>query len=315
MGDVTVTDAIDLFMLFCRSSAYKRGTIEFYQTYLKTFGKWCAKEQIETLPQLTHHNLRMLWLQMEEEKREGKRKITVGHLARTVRRLLFFAADDGLVPAGTEARYKEMVKKSNAPGVPPTQVKPVSNKVLTAMLEAARIGRNPRRDTALMLFLYDTGLRISEALSLSTEDVSLETHMVHVRGKGSKDRTVRYGYKVARALILYVTQERQAKPGVEALFTTDEGEKLDRYRARDLMRRAAKRAGLTYQEAHAHPHALRHSYATQYLVNGGNPGVLQASMGHSSWDMTQRYVTFTGVDLATQHEKVSPGDNLTRKKR
>ncbi|MAL06316.1 MAG: tyrosine recombinase XerD [Microbacterium sp.] len=151
------------------------------------------------------------------------------------------------------------------------------------------------RDRALLELLYATGARVSEAVSLDVDDV-IDTEIVRVRGKGSKERIVPLGSYAREALGAYLTRVRPdlARRGRASarLFLGVRGAPLSRQSAWLVIQDAAERAGL---DAHVSPHTLRHSFATHLLQGGADVRVVQELLGHASVATTQIY-THVSVD-------------------
>jgi integrase/recombinase XerD len=150
------------------------------------------------------------------------------------------------------------------------------------------------RDRALVEFLYGTGTRVSEAVSLDVDDVDLETMTVIVTGKGGKQRLLPLGELAAMAVDSYLVRGRTALVrkgrGSPRLFLNTLGRPLSRQSAYAVVTQAATRAGVT---AHVSPHTLRHSYATHLLEGGADVRVVQELLGHASVTTTQIYTMIT----------------------
>lgn len=158
-----------------------------------------------------------------------------------------------------------------------------------------------RRDYAVMLLLFSTGLRASELLNLRAEDVDWTQGLIVVRrGKGGKFRVVPLGPKVDRALDRYL-DGRTSGP----LFLTGDGQPLQFYGLREALRRHGSKAGV-----HANPHKWRHSAAIQYLRSGGRVENLRVMLGHTTLQMTLHYARIAGADLAEAHQIVDPTKTL-----
>lgn len=158
-----------------------------------------------------------------------------------------------------------------------------------------------RRDFAIMLLLFSTGLRASELLIIQAEDVDWTRGLIVIRrGKGGKFRMVPLGPKVERALDRYL-DGRTTGP----LFLTQDNQPLRFYGLLELLRRHGNKAGV-----HANPHKWRHSAAIQYLRSGGRVENLRAMLGHTTLDMTLHYARIAGVDLAEAHQTVDPTKTL-----
>jgi integrase/recombinase XerD len=172
------------------------------------------------------------------------------------------------------------------------------------------------RDRALLELLYAAGLRISEALGLARQDVSLEEAWVRVIGKGDRERLVPMGDVAVEALRRYVDEVRPAwlaagrSTGHLAddrrggpLFLTARGRRLGRMAAWRQLRRAALTAGL---KGHVTPHTLRHSFATHLLEGGADLRVVQELLGHASITTTQLYTHLTGERIKQVYARAHP---------
>jgi len=179
------------------------------------------------------------------------------------------------------------------------------------LLRAAKRGKwYGTRNHAIIATFLDTGLRLSELISLNLEDVNLNAMSVRVcNGKGGKERTVFAGRTLARGLRRW-TEIRPFASGIDAYFTTRDGRRLDQRNVARIIERIASRADLARR--HIHPHLLRHTFATHYIKNGGDPFSLQRILGHSDIKTTMLYVNLAGVGLREAHAKASPVDRLLR---
>ncbi len=145
------------------------------------------------------------------------------------------------------------------------------------------------RDRALIEVLYGAGLRISEALSLTTSSIDPVVGFLTVRGKGDKQRLVPLGGALSRAVRTYCDTGRTSlsKEGAQtALFLNNRGGALSRIGAFRIVRGLAQKAGIV---ASVSPHLLRHSFATHLLEGGADLRVTQELLGHSDISTTQRY--------------------------
>jgi site-specific recombinase XerD len=132
--------------------------------------------------------------------------------------------------------------------------------------------------------LYATGLRVSEACQLRTEDIDAGRGVIHVRnGKGRKDRMVGLGLSLLTLLRMYWKQERPPAPW---LFASRNGGYLKAETAREALFMAAKQAGLAKRVT---PHILRHCYATHLIEQGTQLRVVQAMLGHARPESTAHY--------------------------
>jgi len=167
------------------------------------------------------------------------------------------------------------------------------------------------RDRALVELLYAAGLRVSEALGLDREDLSLEGGFVRVIGKGDKERLVPVGDVALAVLARWIDGPRAALLAdhhVEAvrggpLFIGDRGRRLARQQAWAAVKRAAHGAGLTDRVS---PHTLRHSFATHLLEGGADLRIVQELLGHASISTTQLYTHLTGERIREVYARAHP---------
>ena len=162
------------------------------------------------------------------------------------------------------------------------------------------------RDRAMLELLYATGLRVSELVGLSVNDVHLETRMLLARGKGSKERIVPVGAPAAAALRDYL---RLARPRLLAgrasrdLFVTRLGRRMTRQGFWKLLDRYARQAGIRRRVS---PHQLRHSFATHLLAGGADLRAVQAMLGHADISTTQIYTHLDRTELQRAYARHHP---------
>lgn len=193
-----------------------------------------------------------------------------------------------------------------APIARPDQIRPFTQDQIRSLLAAARRSKNPRRDEALLLFLFDTGLRASEICGLKFRDLEMQGRRCTVCGKGNKHRTVPFGGTVAKALWNYLRFQPR-DPG-EALFLSERADPLTRSGLRQMVERLAISAGI--DAVRSSPHTFRHTFAVEFLRAGGNIFTLQQLLGHTDIKMTNRYVALAQADIEAQHRQFSPADRL-----
>jgi integrase/recombinase XerD len=161
------------------------------------------------------------------------------------------------------------------------------------------------RDKAIVLTLLDTGLRASELCNLLRKDVDLSDGSVVVRkGKGGVGRIVYLGRRARRVLWRYLAEREEDSPD-DFAFLNQRGRPFTPNRLLQLTKHLGERAGVE----DVHPHRFRHTFAIEYLRNGGDVFTLQRFLGHSSLAMVQRYLRIVRDDLKTMHRRASPADN------
>ncbi len=189
-------------------------------------------------------------------------------------------------------------------------------KALMSSLEHSRIYSRPgkrssnhalpdaARNHAILMLMLDTGIRAHEISALKIFDVDQRNQRIQVMGKGSKERSIPFSARTGQALWRYLSTRPSARVG-DALFVTRSNRPMDRHDLRKLLHRIGERANVN----NVHPHRFRHTFAIQYLRNGGDAYTLQALLGHSTLDMVKNYLRLAQVDLDAAHRRASPVDN------
>jgi integrase/recombinase XerD len=161
------------------------------------------------------------------------------------------------------------------------------------------------RDKAMLEILYATGMRVSELISLSINDVSVEIGYVVVLGKGSKERIIPIGEEAIYFLKEYMMRGRPKleKRGSKYIFLNRSGNRLTRQGFWKIIKKYALDAHIMKNIT---PHILRHSFATHLLERGANLRSIQIMLGHSDISTTQIYTHITGKRLREIYNKFHP---------
>jgi len=163
------------------------------------------------------------------------------------------------------------------------------------------------RDRAILELLFSSGLRVSELVGLDRDHINLKRREFMVRGKGQKDRPIFISPEAADWIDRYL-QKRE--DNTRPLFVRYSGRKsvdlsgnYHRLTARSVQRLVARYALLAGITKHVSPHTLRHSFATDLLMNGADLRSVQAMLGHSNIATTQIYTHVTDPHLKSVHER------------
>ncbi len=157
-----------------------------------------------------------------------------------------------------------------------------------SLMDACRQGALGDRNRALIAVLYRAGLRVSEALALKPQDVDASAGTIRVlRGKGGKARTVGVDDTALRFLERWLVHRAERSVSGAALFCSLSGDPLEPASVRQVLRRAASRAGIVKR---VHPHGLRHTMAAELAAEGVPLPIIQGQLGHSNASVTSRYI-------------------------
>jgi site-specific recombinase XerD len=219
-----------------------------------------------------------------------------------------------------------IVRAIRSPKPEKRAIEPFTREEVEAMLEACerteeydREGKatcsNARptalRDRAMILLLVDTGIRASEMVAdprhdrdgLRICDIDRRDKSVKVFGKGDKERIVRLSYGTVKAIWRYLVTRPDAQP-TDPLFTNIHGRPFTVSGLGQTIKYLGERCGI-----HAYPHKFRHTFAINFLRNGGKTIELQHLLGHTTLEMVKRYVKLAAVDLEEAHRRASPVAN------
>ena len=197
------------------------------------------------------------------------------------------------------------VRAVRSPKLPRTLPRPLSEIDAARAIVDAGEAEEPwiaARNAALVTLLYGTGLRISEALSLKRGDAPLPQTLIII-GKGNKERAVPVLAAVRDAIDTYVKLCPFDRPKGGVLFLSRRGNPMSAREAQAMMQLMRGRLGLS---ARATPHALRHSFATHLLQNGGDLRAVQELLGHASLSTTQKYTEVEGARVLAIYDAAHP---------
>lgn len=223
-----------------------------------------------------------------------------------VRMLQSYLVAENIRPDNPSARIEGVRVPAGVP-------KPLSLSEVESLLSSVR-GEDSLalRDRALLEFLYATGARISEACDVNLDDFDLNSRVVRLFGKGSKERIVPFGRAAESHLRTYLgtggrdalAPEYWARQGDrDAVFLTNKGRRLNRQKAWNIVRDAGVAAGISQEMS---PHVLRHSCATHMLEHGADLRIVQEMLGHATISTTQIYTKVSQERLMNVYRDAHP---------
>ena len=288
--------AIDGFLAYCRSKNLSGNTIQYYAYRLLAFSRYLAAKDGPFAPMsITTRTLR----EFLTEETENTSSSTATHDYITLSCFFNYLANDGFIENNPMAKVDKPKRRK-------TIIHTFSMEQVDSILSTCGKDFVGVRDTAIIMMLVDCGLRASELAELRAEDFNWAENTVLVLGKGDKERVVPFGQATRQALSAYGAR-RGAVEG-DGFFISTLGTQLDRYRLRDIIISRCKLAGI--MGIRCSPHTFRHTFAVQYLRNGGDVFSLQKLLGHSDLTMTRRYAELSQTDVQDKHRLYSPADRL-----
>jgi integrase/recombinase XerD len=290
----TLSHAAESFLLALTVSGRSRQTVALYRLSLDGLLSYLGDRPITAI---SPNDLRAFLAHLSQHVNP----VTVGIRWRSIRAFFNWLHREGLLP-------ESPAKRIQAPKTPKQFPNALNDAQIQALLRTAKARAKTwatYRNYVMVLVLLDCGLRVSELRGLTVNDLDVSGGFVKVTGKGSRERRVYFGRRLARVLRDWLARRTLSLPG-DALFCTRKGSPLSRHDIAHIVRRIAQDAGIS----RCSPHTLRHTFATQFIRNGGDPFALQRLLGHSDISTTMVYVHMAGTALREAHAKASPVDRL-----
>lgn len=272
-------------------------SLESYRSDLLRLATWLRDQGSGGLPQADEAALMRFIATLASALRASSQARYISTLRRFYRHLLARGRID-----------VDPTLKIAMPAKPARLPKVVSEKQVDALL-AAPPGETALglRDRAMLETIYATGLRVSELIGLKLHEVSFDTGVVRVFGKGSKERLVPLGEQAIDSLRRYLAGARPLlldKRPSDALFVTTRGGAMTRQAFWGIVKRYAPQAGL--DPARLSPHVLRHAFATHLINHGADLRVVQLLLGHADISTTQIYTHIARERLKILHAEHHP---------
>lgn len=294
----------DLISDFIEYIEVERGrsqkTAENYHLYLQRLVEFAGDEPITTLDMELVRKWR-LWLnRYQTERGETLSTLTQSYHLIALRSFLTYCSKRGIETLTPE--------KIELPRARKKQVTFLTTDEVIRLIEAVDTA-SPQglRDRAIIELLFCSGLRVSELVSLNRDHINLQRGEFTVRGKGQKDRPVFVSPEATEWLATYIESRHDTAQPLFIRYSRGsasdpKGESL-RLTARSIQRiveRYGKLAGIT---KHVSPHTMRHSFATDLLMNGADLRSVQSMLGHSNIATTQIYTHLTDPHLREVHQR------------
>ena len=276
-------------------------TIRNYDHYLCFFLNWSKLDHPEQITAEVVRKYRLYLNRYKNDNEKGLKKVTQDYYIIALRGFLKYLAKRDIK---TLAGEKIELGKSHDREVEFLETEEVMRLIKSA--NGSKI--SDLRDKAILELLFSTGLRVSEVSRLNRDNVNLKSGEFSVRGKGDKIRLVFISDSAKDAIINYLKRRKDVDP---ALFVNMKKSKKEdcqnvsqmRLTPRSIQRIVKKyaiKAGIVKKVT---PHTLRHSFATDLLMNGADIRSVQSMLGHSSITTTQIYTHITNKHLKDIHTK------------
>jgi integrase/recombinase XerD len=319
---ITFSNAIELFIADKRGQRYSEHTLLDYRNTCKRFGKFVG--EMTFFEDITLDHIREFFNSTTDVSKKTARN--------------YHSALASLWRWGSEERCfvpENIIHKYPTPIADKPAIAPFAKWEVKQLLEhvgffgpykhpraksgySKAVELNPMivaRNKAILLFLLDTGMRVTEFCCLKIHDVHPGDGGVYLAeisnlfAKRGKGRTVPLSTRTWEVTLEYLAHRfdgRQPENVQEPLFVSTESDKpINRDLVRQMLSELGKRAGI----AKVHAHRFRHTFAINFLRNGGNVFTLKAILGHSDMNMVERYLEISRTDIERNHVIASPVTN------
>ncbi|HAT55344.1 MAG TPA: site-specific tyrosine recombinase XerD [Lactobacillus sp.] len=268
-----------------------------YERDIRAFNEFIVQQGIKTLKQVDRYVI-LNYLQSEDQAHKSRN--TVIHSVSSLRKYFLFLARDGYI---TENPMLKIDSPKHARHLPQVLTTTEVDNLLAVPDTTTPLGV---RDRTLLEVMYATGLRVSEVVNLTGNNLHLDLGFIQTVGKGDKERVIPIGDLAIEWLTHYMRDTRPAlvhgQP-TTAIFVNAHGRQLTRQGVWKNLKAMVKRAGITKDVT---PHTLRHSFATHILENGADLRVVQELLGHSDISTTQIYTHISKQHLTEVYKKAHP---------
>ncbi len=291
----TVQALLSSFRLALRAEGLTEKTFNIYADAIRRLEAFRLERGMPPVPAMSTEHIREFLGDMQERDAPS----TVSQRYRSLKRFYRWLVEEGEIRENPMLRIKP-------PKVPDTIKEHYGTEGIERVLKAC--GDKDwvsLRDRAMVLVLYDTGLRASELCGIRMDDLDMDEQTIKVTGKGGKERLVPLGSKAALMLDKYL--RKRPATVADFVFVSTRGQPMTFNALRMCLRRRFTEAGVPFKGIHG----FRRSFAIAFLDAGGYAEDLQQIAGWNSLQMVQRYTKATASARARRaHKKLSPADRL-----
>lgn len=294
---MTLQAAVEDFLIEQHIRGNTAKTVRYYALCLRLFARYAGESL--SVSEITQSTLKGYFMHLSGQALSS---VTVQTYFRAVRAFLTWCYQEHLIPDNLSERFR----------LPKAQRKTVdvlADSELRQLFGCFNLGSALQlRNCCICALMVDSGLRMNEVVTLTTDCLHIPEGYAVVNGKGNKQRVVPIGYQTRRLLLRYLAR-RPALADTRSVFLQSDLSPVTDDTLRMLFRRLKDKSGIPRLRAHL----LRHTFATRYLENGGDLYSLQQILGHTSLEMVRRYVHFTPGKMQSTYAKYSPMDCLKAK--
>lgn len=274
-----------------------KNTVAAYRRDLNHYKAFLEQEKIGNIDNIDRYTITLF---LGFLKDQGKSAKTLARISATVRGFHQFALREKYAVKDPTVVMESPKYERNLPDI--LSIAEVDKFLATP--DTSKI--TGKRDLVMLELLYATGMRVSELISLNTDDVNTVMGFVRVFGKGNKERIIPIGDHMIELLDTYINNTRYKmlkKELTDSLFLNFHGKRLTRQGFWKIMRQIKEDAGINKKLT---PHTLRHSFATHLLENGADLRAVQEMLGHADISTTQLYTHISKKQIREVYKNTHP---------
>ena len=292
------------FRIFLESKRLSKNTILAYESDINIFFQHFPNLKEESIYAITQSQIQEF---LQKQKSQGMELSTIARKLSALKSFFKFTQKKFGKTNLAISKVRNIKIKQTLPRAIDQDIFPK----LTKVVRESSPGWEGIRNEALCYLIYSTGMRISEALSLHHSSIARNNFSVRIIGKGEKERIItihktvlekisQYLAKIPKEITEHFTQETKIPRNKTPIFLSKTGKKFTPRMFQEVIANARNVMCLSKSFT---PHALRHSFATHILENGGDIKVIQEILGHSSLKTTQKYLKVSNSVLESAYNK------------
>jgi integrase/recombinase XerD len=297
--------SVSAFLRYCRIRNLSEHTLAFYSDTLKELIRLLKAQNIERPIDVTRaHIMTAIETKQNERIKRGKSDKpsdhTMNKLIRGWRAFFNFLYDEGFLPNNPYNGIKAIKAEKSV-------IQTFNREQMKRLLDAPnRKTFTGYRDYVLMLLLFDTGIRVSEAANIQISDIYWKERQIKIFGKGRKERLVPFSKTLARHLRDYISIRGLLNH--DYLFVNIDNNPFQPRGIQQALKDYGIAAGI--KGVRVSPHTFRHTFAKNWIMNGGDVFSLQKILGHTSLEVVRMYVNLFSADVLEKHDLYSPLERL-----
>ena len=291
--------AFQVFITDCKVRNLSPHSVKYYESRLTEFKQMLEGAGKETDPgKVSLDDIKEVAIIPQMER--GLKPTTINNRLRAIRTFFNFLYNEGRITKNPVEKLKLVREKREI-------VDTFSNEQIRLLLAQPDLRTfTGQRDFTIMLIMLETGVRIRELCDVTVNDVNLKDGLIMVSGKNFKQRNLPIQNKTKQQLNRYMQLRGELE--TEALLVTIDNTPLTTRQVQQRINDYGKRAGI--KNVRVSPHTFRHTFARLSIVNGCDAFTLKHILGHSTFEMTNRYVNMFSTEINETHRRTSPVEKL-----